>query len=170
MRAVRVALTNKVISTTEGELFGLSGDDFGFSNDLMGFLTPESNAFFTSIGGRFYYDEAPQIRKGQKQNYPYCVYFFINEGYEFQFVEEYERVLIQFNIYSDSYSATEAEIILQNLKDLFDWGEGGESNVLTVVGYNQIFFRRDFVNIERFDTDKVWQVAVQYTLMMEKDR
>ncbi|KKK82494.1 hypothetical protein LCGC14_2802800, partial [marine sediment metagenome] len=93
---------------------------------------------------------------------PYCVYHFINEAYEFMFLEEFERILVQFNIYSSSYSPVEYSTILGYLKALFDW------TTLTVDQYTHLKMERNFVIPERFDEDKLWQCAVQYTLLIQK--
>jgi len=157
MNVITDAITAKVTATTEVETFGESGDSFGF-DDSMGFSVQANNDFFNSIGGRFYYQEAPQ-----ETTYPYCVYFLINTEYEFTFLTDFERALVLFNLYGDTNSSEETGEIQEYLKTLFDWCS------LTISGYTHLKMERNFSDTSRFDADKVWQCVVQYTLLIQKE-
>ena len=159
MHAAKVAIINKVNELTDVEGFGFEDDSMGFSGDSFGEERKVHNDFYNSIEGRFYFVEALQEVAA-----PYCVYHFINEAYEFMFgPEEFERILVQFNIYSDNYSSVEYSTILGYLKSLFDW------TTLAVDQYTHLKMERNFVIPQRFDEDKLWQCAVQYTLLIQKN-
>ncbi len=158
MDVAKVAITDKVNGLTDVEGFGLSEDLMGFEGDSFGEERRVHNDFYNSIGGRISFAEAPQ-----EIETPYCVFHFINEAYEFYFHEEFERILVQFNIYSSDYSPVEYGRILSDLKALFDWTD------LTIEGYTHKKMERNFVRTDRFDEDKLWQCIVQYTWLMQKN-
>ncbi len=158
MDAAKVAIMNKVEELTESEGFGFDGDSIGFDGDSFGEESKVHNDFYNSIEGRIFFAEADQEIKA-----PYVVFHFINEAYEFYFYEEFERILVQFNIYSADYSSVEYATILGHLKTLFDWTD------LSIEGYTHKKFERNFVRTDRFDEDELWQCIVQYTWLMQKN-
>lgn len=119
---------------------------------------PSHNAFYNSIGGRFYSFKAPQDTDS-----PYCVLHLINNKYDFTFTEDFADVKLRFTIYSDyKYSQSEASTIFNNLKSLFDWVE------LTVSGYTHFICKRNFSNLEWIDAEEVWQYVVEYDLFLQE--
>jgi len=158
MDEFQTAIKNKAIATTDAEGLGFSGDSLGFTGDSFGHDVPVHNNFYNSIGGRFYFERAPQ-----KSKHPFVVYYVIDQIYEFEFIEDFERMILQFNIYSNSNSSQETNTILGYMKTLFDWGS------LSISNYTHLFMRRDFARIEWFREERVWQCAVQYTLLAQKN-
>ena len=158
MDAAKVAITNKVNGLTNVEGFGFAEDSMGFSEDSFGEERYVHNNFYNSIKGRIFFGEAPQEIEA-----PYCVFHFINEAYEFYFYEEFERILVQFNIYSSDRSSVEYATILGYLKTLFDWTS------LSIDGYTHKKMERNFVRTDRFDEDELWQCIVQYTWLMQRN-
>jgi len=113
-------------------------------------------AIYTNVGGRFYLTEAPQ-----NTAFPYIVYYLANNDYDYQFVEDFEDFLIQFNIFDDKASASNISTYFENLKTLFDW------SVPTVTGYTVSRFVREFAQLVR--DDEVWQYTVQYRVLLQKN-
>ena len=111
---------------------------------------------YTNVGGRFYLSEAPQ-----NTAFPYIVYYLANNDYDYQFVEDFEDFLIQFNIFDDKASASNISTYFENLKTLFDW------SVPTVTGYTVSRFVREFAQLVR--DDEVWQYTVQYRVLLQKN-
>jgi len=116
-----------------------------------------TSTFKTSIGGRFYWDKAPQT-----PTYPFVVAHEIVSDYDYTFSEQFENVRIQFNIYSKSTSVSECGTIYNNLKSLFDW------STLTVTDYR-------CVKIERLTGHSFWDeikeqyiYVVDYNFLLEK--
>jgi len=121
-------------------------------------VTGSINTFDTAIGGRIYYQQAPQ-----EATYPFCVFFLIDERYDYMFLEEFEEHVIQFNIYSnDTASSDEAGDIYGYLTTLFDWC------TLTVSGFIHLKMEREFAVLDKLEDDDVWQYAVQYRLLIRE--
>lgn len=118
------------------------------------------NAFYTSIGGRFYYKQAPQ-----QATFPYCVHWYPNDAYRPMFVEEYENFIVQFDLYDQDTDASTILTAGDNLKTLFD------DATPTITGYSVIYMIRDFAIPPDWDSEAgVWQYIFQYGLMIEKNR
>ena len=122
-------------------------------------------AFMASIGSRFYDTEAPAGAE-----YPYCVYLIVSDVKDWQFVERFEDVLIQFSIFSTASSSGEAKDIYTLLVALFD------ECSLAITGYahflwmwrNNLTTMRDEVTTPA-GTVGVWHFAVDFDLYYEKD-
>ena len=123
----------------------------------------EASNFKTSIGGRFYFDKAPQGTKSTPATYPYVVAHEVVDDYEFTFQEDFERVRVQFNIYSNCNSASESGTIFGYLKDVFDWG------TLSVSGYmfkkSERIFSRQFWD----ETKDQYVYVVDYNFLIQKN-
>ena len=115
-----------------------------------------STTIYANVGGRLYLSEAPQ-----NTSFPYIVFYLVSDDYDFQFTEDYEDILIQFNIFDDKASPSNISNYFENLKTLYDWSSP------TVVGYTVIKFVREFAQLVR--DDDVWQYTVQYRILLEKD-
>lgn len=116
-----------------------------------------SSSFNTSIGGRFYFDKAPQT-----PTYPFVVAHEIVNNYDFTFQEDYEVVRVQFSIYSKSSSNSECGTIYDNLRSLFDWCQ------LSVTGYRFLKSQRS-TSMSFWDDKKLEYVyTVDYTFTIQK--
>jgi len=115
------------------------------------------NSFYNDITGRFYYGYAPQ-----DATFPYCIYHIVNTNYDFMFVEEFEDVIVQFNICSQSPSSSEIGTILSDLQSLFDWC------TLTITGYTSVSVERIFSSADWYDEEGVWEMIVQYRILLKK--
>jgi len=124
------------------------------------FKATPHNDFYNAVNG-LYLHKAPQ-----GTDYPYCVYFPVSATNDLDFTDEKENFLVQFNIFSQSNSASEAGDILGYLKDLYD------NCSLNVSGWNPLKFQRDFV-IPFNDLEQeppIYGYSVQYTCLLEKAR
>jgi hypothetical protein len=116
------------------------------------------NDFYNDIGGRFYFEVAPQ-----NTNFPYCTYHIIHDAYDYLFKDDFEEVIVQFSIFSNNSSSTEVGAIQSHLKALFDWCS------LTVTGYKTISVERLFSTTDWIDEDIMWLCALQYRIHLIKD-
>lgn len=122
-----------------------------------------ASGFMTSIGNRFYDTEAPQGAA-----YPYCVYLIVTDIKDWQFVERFEDVSIQFSIFSSASSSGEAKDIYTNLVALFD------EQYLNIGGMVQFLWMwRNITSIMKEDhttptgTVGVWHIAVDFDVYYE---
>ncbi len=121
-----------------------------------------ASAFLTAIGGRFYDTEAPQGAV-----FPYCVYKMVIDTKEWQFVERFEDILLQFSIFSTTRSSTEANDIYKKLNAVYD------ESVVTPVGYRSIWMWRNNLTIIKDEittlkgTVGAWHYAVDYNYFIE---
>lgn len=123
---------------------------------IYNLFTTGSPAIYTDVGGRFYLTEAPQ-----DTTFPYIVYYLVSNDYDYQFEEDFEEFVIQFNIFDDKASPSNISDYYENLKTLFDWSSP------TVSNYTVITFQREFSQLAR--DDDVWQWTVQYRVLLEKN-
>jgi len=102
----------------------------------------------------------------QEAPFPYCVYSIVTDDYDLDFVDEREDVSVQFNIFSENNSPSEAGTLLGYLKSMYD------DTALTVSGYRHLFMVRDFVipNNDFAEVVAVHGYSVQYTILLEKER
>lgn len=119
----------------------------------------DSSDFNTAVGGRLYAFKAPQ-----EATFPYCVFHEISETYDFTMAlsNEFEDILIQFNIFSDKNSPSEVGTICGYLKARFDWC------ALTVSGYTCLKMEREWAHRMYLSEEAIWQYAVQYRCLLEK--
>ena len=118
------------------------------------------NSFYTSIGGRYYSEKAPQ-----RVTFPYCVGHIITIVPNDTFEEWLDKIDIQFSIYSnDGCSSIELGNIYEYLKTLFD------NKLLTVSGHVHYNMDRTFANPRWIPGEEVWQYIVGYTMTIEKNR
>ena len=96
----------------------------------------------------------------QRAVYPYGVYHKIGGVPNYTFTEEAENVIIQFDLYDNSSSATNINTAFSALINLFDWCS------LSVTGYSHIYMKRelDLLNQE----NDIWHYFVQYRLEIQK--
>ena len=118
------------------------------------------NSFYTAIGGRFYYGVAPQ-----NPTFPYCIHWLPNDKHDPYFVEKYEDILVQFDIYDKATTAVAIDAAGEALKALFD------DAVLTVTGYTALPMLREFsIPPDPDTTTGIFQYTFQYRLIVEKNR
>lgn len=85
---------------------------------LKTFLAVTSNDFKTSIGGRFYFELAPE-----NATYPYCVANLIGNLPERDSETRFENPNIQFNIYQKRDESERVQFIADKLKARLDDAE-----------------------------------------------
>ena len=120
-----------------------------------------SHGAYTNMGGRFYLNKAPQ-----NATFPYCVYFEVVEVSEVDFTENREDFTIQFNVFSQNNSATEAGTILGNMKSLFD------DCSLTVTDWSHIHMQRRNVypNNDFGQSPPIQGYSIEYDVLIEKTK
>jgi hypothetical protein len=111
----------------------------------------------TAISSRFYFSLAPQDTP-----FPYVTYDFISNTYENQFQEDFEVVSVQFSIFSQSTSSSEAGDLYATLIALYDWC------TLSVSGYSLVEMRRVFTTMDYFTEDTVWMYTTEYRVWLRK--
>jgi len=117
------------------------------------------NSFYTAIGGRLYFAEAPQ-----GATFPYCVYSMISNTPEYFFNDElYEEFLIQFSLFDQDSSAGDIGTNVGYLKSLFD------DCSITVASYGHLLFEREMGRLLRDAENNIWHYAVDYNVILEKD-
>jgi hypothetical protein len=99
-----------------------------------------------------------------KQNaiLPYVVYHIISDVPEWNFCSDFEKVRIQFDLYSEANSSTEVEDLYAKLKSLFDW------QTLTIVGWDHVYMKRELARLSRDPTEDVWTYNADYEIFLEK--
>jgi len=80
------------------------------------FSSTTASGFYNDLSGRMYLNHAPQ-----ETTFPFCVYFVVSDFDELDFAEEREDFAMQFNVFSENNSATEAGNLLESLKAMFDY-------------------------------------------------
>ena len=117
-----------------------------------------TNAFKTQTKKRFYLYEAPE-----RVVYPYCVYFMVADENDYTFTTQFDNVLIQFSLFSESEGVSEVSTMFDNLAALYD------DATLTVAGYSFIRMVRESANlIKETDPKNIWHYAVTYNVMIER--
>ncbi len=116
---------------------------------------------YTSVGGRFYLNVAPQ-----GATFPYVVFFSVADANEYDTSDETEDITIQFNIFSQNNSVLEAGQILTNLKSLFD------NCSLTVTNWRHLEMRRrnTYPNNDYEQSPPIVGYSVEYDILIEKTR
>ena len=120
-----------------------------------------TGGFYNDVSGRMYLYKAPQ-----ETPFPYCVFFSVTDYDDVDFSDEQEDILIQFNVFSQNNSATQAGNMLEDLKTLFD------DCRLTVTGWNHIYFNRRLVtpNNDVGQVPPIYGYSVEYDVLLEKQR
>ena len=116
------------------------------------------NDFYNDISGKFYFGYAPQ-----DSTFPFCVYHIINTAYDYEFREEFEESVVQFNICHKSPSSSTVGDIQAHLQTLFDWSSP------TVTGYSVIQVERIFSTVDWYDDEGVWEIIIQYKFWLKKN-
>ena len=120
------------------------------------FKAAPANTFYTAMGGRMYFGEAPQ-----GATFPYCVMSIISSEHDWTFDDEMESVLVQFSIFTNESSAVNIGLHWSKLKSLYDDAS------LTVSGYTQVSLLRGQSILLRETENNIWQYAVEYECLLE---
>ena len=122
------------------------------------FSATPHNAFYTAIGGRFYYGEAKQ-----GASFPYAVYFGSSQSDEDTFSETIDEVAFQINIYSDKKTSTEAMQLSDYCRELFD----GAS--VTPAGYKDCYIKREMIAPPIKTTGNEWFAALEFMNYLQEE-
>ncbi len=117
-----------------------------------------TNDFKTAIGGRFFPHIAPQ-----DTTYPYSVYFLVVDAPEYTYNTEMESLLVQFDIFDDSFSAVTVLDAQKKLWALFDL------TTLTVSGYTHMIMKRQSHRLLREDEPAIWHSISDYEILLYKN-
>jgi len=152
MKNLLLAVYDKFNSGGDLELEG--GD--GLELEGGGVIDLEGSDIYAALGGRLYLSEAPQTAA-----MPYCVYDLISAEPEYHFGFRHETATIQFAIYTDDGSATNALTYGGYLKTLYD------NCSLTITGYTHIDFNREQSDrLIRNSETMTWQWSCDYEVLM----
>jgi hypothetical protein len=121
------------------------------------------SALSTSVGGRIYYDAAPD-----KTPCPYVVYSIVVGVPDDNFKTDLDDIIFQVSLFSSSGGATEIATMYNDLKTLLD------DAVLTITGYTNVMTSRqnlttmtdEVTTTEGIQKLKHW--AVDYSFITEK--
>lgn len=137
-------------------------------NQFTSTSTGGHKAIYTKVGGRLYSERAPS-----NAPYPHVVYSMVSQVHEWQFKSDYERMLIQFDLYSSTRSM---QNIINQMSTMYDLlTDCYDDTVLNTSGYTSYNMIRNSVsgNVEFiFDTpngETVWQKIVEYEVLLEKN-
>lgn len=115
------------------------------------------NSLYSLIGGQMYKELA-----GQKKTLPYIVFHLISDTPDWNFTSFFERVRIQFDLYSSTHDSSQVEYMYRYLRDLFDWC------TLDIAGNDHVYMRRELAKLSKDPVEDVWTYTVDYEIMMEQ--
>lgn len=121
------------------------------------FIAEPHNDFYTAVGGRLYYGEAPQ-----ECARPYAVFFGVSSVPDDTFSEELDDISVQFNCYSANNSPIEAGELLQTCRAVFDKAE------LIVVGSRDVQLFREF-STPPWKNGDTWVVSIEFSILIQED-
>ena len=108
-------------------------------------------------GTRFYYYEGEPT-----PTYPYCVFSFPDEQFDFEFTEEFEYTMVQFNYFSIGSSPDVCDDGVADIKTMFDWTD------LTISGYLFLKMERTFsIPARKVQPENAWQGIVRYLILAQ---
>ena len=126
------------------------------------FIANPLEGFYLAVGGRMHKYVAPQ-----ESTFPYSVFQIVGDDTDFDFTDTREEITIQFDVYSQDNSNTEAGNLIQSLKDMFDNAQ------LSVSGWNVISWTRQNPARPKNDFKQVTPIQgyyVEYDIILEKQR
>jgi len=98
----------------------------------------------------------------QDTNYPYGTYSIVSLTQRINFIERYEDIIIQFNLFEDT---TNSPVAINNLFDkliaAFDFAE------LTVDNHTHIYMKRETSFLTK-DENNIWQYNVSYRIYLKQ--
>jgi hypothetical protein len=114
----------------------------------------EAVSLSASLTG-LYNTQAPQ-----DVTFPYGVFQLISDTPDWTFSENFENILLQFNLFSDTSDPVEICDLFELLKTAFDFLE------LSVANYETVSMIRENANLTR---DGYWQYNVTYRILLQRD-
>lgn len=124
---------------------------------FSGIMTHYSgSALKNSLTGGLYNTLAPQ-----DVSFPYAVFQLISDVPDWTFTEDFEEIVIQFNIFSDQSSPVQVCALFELLKADFDFVD------LTVVNHETVSVVREGGILTKDERD-VWQYNVTYRIVLQK--
>lgn len=93
--------------------------------------------------------------------FPYGVFQLISNVPEWQFEEDFENILLQFNLFSKTSSPVQICALYTLLKTAFDFFD------LTIANYETVSLIRENAILTRIEN--VWQYNVTYRIVMQKN-
>ena len=123
----------------------------------------DHNSFWTDIGGRMFFGEAPE-----NVAWPYCVVSHIASTQRDTFKDKIDDILVQFSIFSSNPSSAEVHDAMTHLKALFD------DATLSITGDTLVYFIRGVEGLERDDIDtpdglqRGWHYHVDYDALVQR--
>lgn len=118
---------------------------------------PVHNSFYNAIGGRMYFQEAPQ-----NATFPYCVWNVITNDDLLNFSSDKTDMIIQFDLHSNANTAEEVGNLYSYLNSLYHKAS------LSISGYRVVHFRRNNTRGPSKDEDTNWWLyQVRYLLRIE---
>lgn len=120
------------------------------------FIAEPHNDFYTAIGGRLFYGEAPQ--EGAT---PYAVFFGITAMPGDTFGETIDDISIQFNCYSGNSSSIEVGELLEKCRALFDKAD------LEVSGNRDVQLFRE-MSTPPWKNGGTWVSSIEFKLLMQE--
>lgn len=121
------------------------------------FTTAPYSDFYNDIDGQLYHTIAPQ-----NVSFPYAVFSFIHDMYEYNFKSDFENVLLQFDLFSNSTSPVEIEDMFTHLKTFLD------TAALSVTGYTQVYLRREGSRLFWESDTLAFHRIVEYRVFLRK--
>lgn len=121
------------------------------------FSANPTGSLYLAVEGQLYKFEADR----KLASAPYITYQFISDKTEDLLREEFEDVLVQFDIISEEESSDEIEDIYDLLKEMYDWCE------LSISGKNFVFMRRELTTFMRDLENNYWQYSITYRVHYE---
>jgi hypothetical protein len=103
------------------------------------------NSFYLGVGGRLYYDKAPQ-----DVSFPYAVWGIITDTDSINFSSDKNEFVIQFDIFSDTATSEEIGNLQVYLKSLY------HKSSPSITGYRVVHIRRTSSRGPFRDLDYEW--------------
>lgn len=94
-------------------------------------ITTGPSALYSDVGGRAYLDQAPPVPE-----FPYITFFIVSNAPQKTYTEDFEDMLIQFSLFSNSEGAVEITDMYADLKTLFD------ECAFTITGSTLVWMKR----------------------------
>ena len=122
------------------------------------------SALATHIQNRMFKGQAPD-----GTDYPYICFMVVTDGVSRTFTEDYQDVVVQFSLFSNTSGTTEIENMYTDLNTLYDDQE------MTITGAELVWMRRIQGNFLVEDhttptgTQKVWAYHVDFTILTSRD-
>ena len=134
-----------------------------FTGIYTHFSSVSASSFRSDVGGQFFLEEAPSSAV-----MPYGVYGLVTGTREWTFTSNYEKPLMDFNVFSDSAGgAVEITTIYKHMKAAFD-----DAN-FTIANNTHLRMRRTAVRLARdseiVPNKSIWHLNVEYEMLMRSD-